>query len=999
MGFLLIATHVFIASANAQSGIKTNNQSLSEKPAESTASQQDEILSRYQVGEELILSIRLDKRNIGEVFAIVQENGIFVELDSLVNVLEFPIIANDDTSAYSGWYIRTENTFNLQIANLNMPTTLAYENLNKQPSKQELVVFYDIPYMHSDLIKDVFKITMEFDLTGQQIILKPAVTLPIQERLARRKTNVRGRRGDNVAKYPELFRGYEILSAQTLDLSSNINFSENTNDLRGNYSVLGRREIAYLNTRFFLSGTNDEALSNARLNFSKQNINSPIMDWLGVSRIEFGDVTPVSIGNASAGGQATGVLFTNAQNRRNSDQQNISIAGDVQVGWDVELYRNKVLIGQSVDIQTGRYEFNDVQLFVGDNGFEIVRYGPQGEIERENLNRFLASSSKNQKNWTYQASITRPNTTLLGRDNFSDISEKNTINMAMSAQRSISADTSLRFGLYSQLKDSGSSQTVIAGVSGRLSDNLLYNFNIDNSDTRQNANLSFKTSFYGHKANINLGIAKQKAKQDREQLISHRFSIDNSGSYGSIGRSRLSYENSISISKTAPTTEIRVRNSIGVQSEYGSFSHSLEYRDNSSNDPLSESNDKEASKIGSVSYTNRFWDIYTRLNASYNLNESDRINGYSLNLNYRHNKHLSTTYDLDYQKRSDLFFHRLYLNWAYKASIISANVSHSDILGVSAGLTARFSMGGEPFNTDIFYKSRSLTSSGTLVVRVFLDANSNGKYDLNEELIENVEVSSIQSRAKATSNNKGIAVLNNLSTRSPTDITVEGTDSGNPFLLPLVEGVSIQPRQGFIDKLDFPMVESSEIEGNVVATDDNVNVIAYLPISLVNDKNQVVQTVKSEFDGYFFFADVKPGKYRLTIATDVLNDRRMSAIPHDLITTSGLSDVYIVDKLQIKPIPHTAVYFAQVGEFNKLKMLKSYVAFLKVKLRHPDIFKLNYYQSDNLAKFQLVGEELNNELAALAKCETYRALKLSCKVIKQEIPSTQSNNLGTNIAI
>ncbi len=57
--------------------------------------------------------------------------------------------------------------------------------------------------------------------------------------------------------------------------------------------------------------------------------------------------------------------------------------GELPDGWDAELYRNDQLIGYVQSRGDGRYEFLDVALLYGQNRFEVVLYGPQGQIRRD----------------------------------------------------------------------------------------------------------------------------------------------------------------------------------------------------------------------------------------------------------------------------------------------------------------------------------------------------------------------------------------------------------------------------------------------------------------------------------------------------------------------------------------------------------------------------------------------------------------------------------------
>jgi hypothetical protein len=50
-----------------------------------------DISQRFEVGEELIVTIRVGTLNYGEVFAVVTERGLFVNPEEVIAVMDFPI--------------------------------------------------------------------------------------------------------------------------------------------------------------------------------------------------------------------------------------------------------------------------------------------------------------------------------------------------------------------------------------------------------------------------------------------------------------------------------------------------------------------------------------------------------------------------------------------------------------------------------------------------------------------------------------------------------------------------------------------------------------------------------------------------------------------------------------------------------------------------------------------------------------------------------------------
>ena len=76
-------------------------------------------------------------------------------------------------------------------------------------------------------------------------------------------------------------------------------------------------------------------------------------------------------------------MITNRPIERPDSFDKTTFRGDLPAGWDAELYRNGQLLAFTSPNGDGRYEFLDVPLQYGSNRFEIVLYGPQGQIRRE----------------------------------------------------------------------------------------------------------------------------------------------------------------------------------------------------------------------------------------------------------------------------------------------------------------------------------------------------------------------------------------------------------------------------------------------------------------------------------------------------------------------------------------------------------------------------------------------------------------------------------------
>ena len=108
-----------------------------------------------------------------------------------------------------------------------------------------------------------------------------------------------------------------------------------------------------------------------------------------------------------------GAVLTNRPVERPDAFDKTDFRGDLPAGWDAELYRNGQLLAFTSPNGDGRYEFLGVPLQYGSNRFEIVLYGPQGQVRREIRQLQVGLDSiPPQKTW-YWAGIAQDDTDLI----------------------------------------------------------------------------------------------------------------------------------------------------------------------------------------------------------------------------------------------------------------------------------------------------------------------------------------------------------------------------------------------------------------------------------------------------------------------------------------------------------------------------------------------------------------------------------------------------------
>jgi hypothetical protein len=934
--------------------------------------------SRYEPGEELIFTLLLDKYILGEYFVLVTEDGFAIDFDSLITVLDFPIVRTSNR-VFEGWFISREKTFFIDFNNINESgALLRLKNEELRIPKHQITEYGNEIYISLNAVKKMFPISFNFNNSKLQANLLAFEPLPLQKKLARENTKIgSGSKRNREAQFPRLNRSYELLSPQSIDLQLNTTYSESRGNTTDGYSLLGGREIAYLNSRFFLSGNSEDYLQAGRLTLSKNFESGLLPNYLDIKSVEFGDVNPVQIGTQTFRGDTLGIIATNdIGNRELNDQQSITISGEVQNGWDVELYRNGIIIDRRLEVSTGQYDFADVKLYLGENKFKVVLYGPQGqEITRE-IERYVDESALADNRLRYRSSFTKLDSSLFNTRSSQSFTQ-DVFDWSTQIQKGITRGTSLSLGWRLQSSDEGSNELVV-GVNTAITDRVRLNLNYSQDFQKTEVlTAALRTRLSGHDINLSASTS------DIEGIKRDTIGVDNRGliSVGAIAQ--IDYFNEVLYSEFAGRKQISASNDLGIPMPIGLISHKVQYTRNETRAQLSGLPAIEEITLGGFNFRARIAGVIARAGLNYSLEDNLEVNSYSLDLSWKPRDLIRTRLSLAYSPQVDELFSRLDIGYESQNFNVSANIRHSDSLGFSSGISARFSLGGEPFTQDVFYTRRALVNSGTLVVRVFEDMNANAVYDIGEKVIEGVEVRSLQSLSKAETDNDGLAILQGLSTNKQTDIVIDTETIDEPFLMPIIEGVSIMPRQNFIDSIDYPLVYLNEIEGQLTFS-DNADALDKLPsitIELKNSENKVIATTKTEYDGYFYLADIPPGAYVLGPSNSELDQNNYRFIKPVNIEFSGKSKFITANSFNLTKIDVYSGYSVRIASMNSVKMLKAMYESMLVRdilgLREQSAF---YTKRDG--KYDLNIGFFREQSNANSLCTLYKKVQLPCRVFQ-----------------
>jgi hypothetical protein len=777
-------------------------------------------------------------------------------------------------------------------------------------------------FVRADVLETTFKASFEYQdakLTLKAITQQP---WPFQLELLRDAKKTSSLSKINEAVEPLYDPGYYFKSPQAIDFLASFRANQIQSEASSyttNYNVLGRQDIVGLSSRFYFTGDSNDLLNQGTLDFSKYWVNDTAGP-LGIKGIQFGDIQAVRA-SGQASSASRGVSLSNQSQQRETNKETADITGLVQNGWDVELYQNKVLTKQLFDVTSGRYEFLDQNLFSGLNVFEVVKYGPQGQVERETTEKLLNTSYADSLSPTYAMSLTQNNTSLL---NIQKTPEEKADNLLFSGRYSmgLNENLSLSFTHANQLGKSDVADQYRLGLTSKLNDRVMLGANYNYTRSQAHAlELSIRTSFWQQLLTARTSVKKDDTGTFNRD-ISHSMSLSMLGSlYSDNGLSIFQQTDVNTGENLNGERSIAFNNRIAVNYSGVSFNHSFGYRRiEDIATTLSEN------KFGSVNLVSSLGDFFTRVGASYRLDDNFEWESAFINTNWYMFDKLSLRAEITRAFIDENTRYSLGLDWKHDLYAINARIQHSDDYDTSINVSARISFSEAPTEFGYIQNRSSLTSGGTVLVRIYHDVNNNHVYDAEDKPLKNVKVSAEQSRKYAETDVIGIAQLDGLTGFKTTDVLVQKDTIENPLLVHSTFKTSITPRPGLLSLINYPFVEGAEVEGEVAMTDKygRVRYLANVPLLVLDGHGNQIDSIKSGLDGYYYFSGLVPHRYSLLVDPDYIAAKNFKA-PKAIelnVTEQGMQLLDVEIMLEKKD--YVEGYIALSGEFSNQQMLRAY---------------------------------------------------------------------------
>ncbi len=210
-------------------------------------------------------------------------------------------------------------------------------------------------------------------------------------------------------------------------------------------------------------------------------------------------------------------------------------------------------------------------------------------------------------------------------------------------------------------------------------------------------------------------------------------------------------------------------------------------------------------------------------------------------------------------------------------------------------------------NSAIIPTNRDQVGRAGATVRMFIDENSNQKYDKGEEIIPAKAVRLDQSSSMLIGSD-GMLRISQLQSYWTYKLTIDINALPDPNLAPLQTKFSFTADPNRYKQIDIPMYRTGSIEGYAFREripGANLEPQAGLRLYLHREGDEApLDPIRTFSDGGFYAFGLLPGKYTLLVDSGQLSFMRVEQVPDTVrFTIRPLAEGDVVDTLEIRLVP------------------------------------------------------------------------------------------------
>ena len=821
--------------------------------------------------------------------------SVVLPLQELMDVLQFPIRV--DVEGAKGWFIQEQKTFLLDTERREV--TINGKRTRYPEARVEIID--DELYVDLELLQHWFPLVMDYSLAAQSLTITSKEKLPMELALDRQTSRRMGSEKEK-PDYPFMMVPYQWISSPFMDVDISSDYDTQRSDpLNLTFNTLTSMEFLQLGTHMFMSGNSTRGLSDIRVRAERKDPYGELFGILNATELSLGDIATDELSLSTENTQGRGVLLSNFPLHRVSAFDQITLRGDLLPGWEVELYRNGVLLNFQDASADGQYEFFNVPLLTGENIIRLVFYGPFGEQREETKRYFIGKDLVTQGQSHYSLAVTQHER---------DVFQVNEPPDAQGLEGKTRVIAEYEYGLGERLTYHGHFTSL------PLEDNKHHHYltnglstTLGNSFWRTDMSHDAEDGGYAVSVNMQTRWQHFSVSTRYERFVDYVSEKTDTITDPVTRRVSLLLDGQVKVPAlpTASTglvlerewfdsgrKETNISHRISMHVGVASFSHSLQLQQSES------AGDTDRQLDGDLLISSRLERLGIRGGIGYDIYPTLQID--QLNL--------SADYDIARDYRGQLgLAHELSGDGITRITAGVSSMFEHYRLGLEGeyeddgeariGIMLSFSLGKMPEQTGYAIYPEPMASEGMLASRIFVDRNGDHQFDPGDEPLEHAGLRINRGSSREATNEGGMVFVLHLEPYEPSDVSVDMQTIEDPYLVPYQPGVRMVPRPSVPGQVEFALLPTGEIDGVVYLNKAGTNKdVSNVQVELVNQDGEMVQEARSAFDGFYLFDKVPPGDYNVRVSAAqaerlglVVPEAQKVTIGYDSTIISGLNMV------------------------------------------------------------------------------------------------------------
>jgi hypothetical protein len=715
-----------------------------------------------------------------------------------------------------------------------------------------------------DSLNQWLGVPLTADLSNAVLRVDAKEKLPFQlaaERRAR-AASIRPQAAFDLASLPQAARPYAAWATPSVDVVASVSAVSDKRGgsyVQGRYEIFAAGEVLAQSFDARLSSDNEGVPDSLRMRLYRTDPGGRLLGALKATHYGVGDVGLLSTGIVAASAPGRGAVLTNRPVERPDAFDKTDFRGDLPAGWDAELYRNGQLLAFTSPNGDGRYEFIDVPLQYGANRFEIILYGPQGQVRREIKQVQVGMDSiPPQQTWDW-AGVAQENTDLIEFGGRRGGAYRRGWRATAGVERGLDTRTSASVYLHSLLVENVRRHYGEVALRRSIGPTLLE----VGGSYANNGGIAARA---GWLAAFGETYVRADAMRGWGGFMSDRLSGNINGIYS------VSVDQSVKLGRTILPLHFDVR-----QVERWSGGGSLEARARASaslraltftgqldwsRTKAPAGPDPPDNLTASLLANARIGRVRVRGEARFALSGANADSRMILIGEWSGKDDAEWRTELGYDRGLDRARAGLGYTRRFNKLQLSGFGEVATDGSVAASLALAFSFGPRS-NGGWRVSSEKLASRGQVIAEVWMDENGDGVRQPGEAAMPDVPLTAGNAFVDAATDKAGRGMIDGL---EPFRAVMIGIDAGSlpdPYVQPALPGVVVTPRPGVATRVSLPMAAAGEIEG--VLRRDGGNPIEGLRLELVDAEGRVRAATLTEFDGYFLFEGVAYGRYTVRL--------------------------------------------------------------------------------------------------------------------------------------